>query len=140
AHFGGFVGSVQLVGHAPVWIPRPYLGDETTPITIHFEQNGYTPFPETKIVWEVGPAFTQPVSVQLIDLCSGAPPWWTLDATRYTQTFVLDPAASPAHDHGSPEPGWHEWGSGVFIGEAGCYALAVTWPGGHWQVTVAAGR
>src|SRR6185437_15038971 len=68
SHFGGFVGGVQFVGHAPVWIPRPYLGGSTVPITIHAEQNGYTPFPGTKIVWEVGPNYTQPVSVQMIDL------------------------------------------------------------------------
>jgi hypothetical protein len=140
SQFGGFVGSVQFVGHAPVWIPQPYLGRGTTPITIDFEQNGYTPFPHTKIVWEVGPDYTHPVSVQLLDLRTGAPAWWVLDATHYMQTFVLDPAATSVHDHGSPELGWHEWGSGVYIGEAGCYALDVTWPGGSWRTIIAAGR
>lgn len=141
SHFGGFVGGVQFVGHAPVWIPRPYLGGSTVPITIHAEQNGYTPFPGTKIVWEVGPNYTQPVSVQMIDLRTGALAWWSLDATHSARTFVLDPAM-PQGDtyHRSPEPGWHEWGSGVTIAEAGCYSLQVTWPGGNWRVIVAAGR
>jgi hypothetical protein len=82
------------------------------------------------------------VSVQMIDLRTGAPAWWALNdaAVTYAQTFVLDLTASPTLSHGSPEPGWQEWGSHVFIGEAGCYTLAATWPGGSWRVIVAAGR
>jgi hypothetical protein len=141
AHFGSFVGGVQLVGHTPAWIPRPYLGGSTVPITINVEQNGYAPLPGTKIIWEVGPNYTQPVSVQLIDLRTGVPAWWSLDAAHLTKTFVLDPAVNQGETHHrSPEPGWQEWGSDVTIAKAGCYSLQVTWPGGSWRAIIAAGR
>jgi hypothetical protein len=39
-----------------------------------------------------------------------------------------------------PVPGWREYGSYLMILQAGCYSMRVTWPGGGWQTTFAAGR
>jgi hypothetical protein len=133
-HFGGFSGSVTLHGDPPVWIAG--FNYQTV---VHADPQGYTPWPETKIIWEVGPNYSQPVSIQAINLQTGELSWWNVDTNAPpTRTLVLD-QSNPFY-HGTPEPGWNEWGSGLYIPVAGCYALQVTWPGGHWRTIFAAGR
>ena len=134
AHFGGFVGPVTLFGGGPVW-----TADFNPQDVLHANQNGYTPWPVMKIIWEVGPNYTQPVTVQAINLQTGELSWWNVNVNAPpTRTLVLD--QSNPFQHVPPELGWNEWGSGLYISVAGCYALQVTWPTGQWRAIFAAGR
>jgi hypothetical protein len=107
AHVAGFSGPITLVGMGSVWVPAPYF--LTTPL--HLELQGYTPWPSTKIVWEVGPnhPFAQPVEETATNLATGQLAWWrqggdpSQSQHGYGQTLVLDADTSgPAIPHGSP--------------------------------------
>lgn len=143
--FGGFQGGVSLIGHAPVWVPSLYFPQ--TPVDLELS-NGYTPWPGTKIIWEVGPNYSKTVRVTVTDLATGQLAWWGQnedgpDQSQYgsSQTLTLDATSlGPAAYHGPSETGWNEWGSFVYLLHASCYALDVTWPGGHWRSIFGAGR
>jgi hypothetical protein len=139
-------GSTTLHGSSPVWIVGFYYQT-----IVHVNSQGYTPWPGTKIVWAVGPDYPQVVTVQAINLRSGAPAWWGFGAPGSPpklgtagQTLILDPsgASGPgaADTHGSSAPGWNEWGSGLYLSEAGCYALEARWSGDQWRSIMAVGR
>lgn len=144
--FSGFSGPVTFSGQAPVWVATPYL--PTTPV--HLDDQGYTAWPGTKIVWEVGPSFAQPVRVTITNMATGQLAWWgeggdpAQSGGTPAQTLVLDPAnadpSAPAVSHGSPEAGWNEWGSFVYLPDAACYTLTASWAGGQWGWVFAAGR
>lgn len=146
AHFGGFSGRLTLVGTAPVWIPQPYF-----PTMLHLNQLGFDPWPGTKIVWELGPNAPSSlvVQVQITNRTTGQVAWWgqggppDQHSYRTAQTLVLDPTmrmAGPAVSHGTSGTGWAEWGSFVYLPQAGCYTLQVNWSGGEWHSWFAAGR
>ncbi len=119
--WGGYMIDQKLTGSGPVW--EDYI---TPNRPVHVEVgNHYTPWPGTKILWEVGPNYTQPVTIKVTNLRTGELSWWEtgLGAPR---TWVLD--SDQQGYHGSPEPEWHEWGSGVLLLQAGCYAMDVGWP------------
>jgi hypothetical protein len=139
--WGGYQIDQTLTGSSPVW--EDYIAPNRP---LHLEiGGGYTPWPAMKILWEVGPNYTQSVTVQVTNLQTGELAWWGtgLGAPR---KLVLDQSGLEPGDHGHPEPGWHEWGSGVYILQAGCYAMDVSWPSsdgwsaGHWRIIFAAGR
>ncbi len=137
--WGGYNIDQKLTGHAPVW------EDFITPDRpLHLETgNAYNPWPGVKVLWEVGPNYTQPVTIKVTNLRTGEPTWWEtgLGAPR---EWVL--VADQPGDRGSPEPGWHEWASSVFFFQAGCYAMDVSWPAsqgwpaGHWRIIFPVGR
>jgi hypothetical protein len=116
----GFEGS-----HATILI-RPY--DDT------YTQHGWS----WKIVWEVGPDYTQLVTIQGGNLRNGMPLWIQVTGNPATSA-VLDPK-HPDHPGSSVGIDWAEWGSYVFIPQAGCYYLQASWPGGSWRIDFAAGR
>ena len=137
--FGGFVGAVPRYGVAPVWM-------DFMPQTVIANGGPYDPWPGFKIIWEVGPHSASPAIIEATNLTTGKLAWWGLGgpiAQSYygaAQALVLDPhTTGPAAYHGSPEPGWNEWGSNLYLLQAGCYALDAIWPGGHWRTIFAAG-
>ncbi|HEX8998098.1 MAG TPA: hypothetical protein VF812_18885 [Ktedonobacterales bacterium] len=140
SHFGGFSGSITLLGGGPAWIAGPYF-----PTHLHLDSQGYTPWPSTKIIWEIGPNAHEPVTITVRNLQTGAPGYWFFNVRepQAAPTLVLDPDA-PASNvvdyHGVPEPGWQEWGSGLLLFSAGCYEMDVTSAAGSWRTIFAAGR
>ena len=133
-----------MQGGPVIWIAGRYF-----PGTWHLDQNGATAYPSTKIIWEVGPNDAQAATVQLTNLHTGQHAWWGLgDPTAADAVFSptlwlgsgTPEAVVDAHAHPSPEPGWREFGSMVYLSQAVCYAMEVTWPGGHWRGILAAGR
>src|SRR5579885_3428127 len=144
----GIQGTGKLLGNAPVWIT-----DYSYPATpLHLNAGGYTQWPQWKVVWEVGPDYTQPVQLQVRNLRTGELAWWGSQPNTWVgHVFRLDPnqpdSNGPGWYHGyhSGYPGtlagkWNEWGSAFLITRAGCYALEVTWPTGQWSILFAAGR
>lgn len=140
--WGGFHGldAVILTGRAPVWL-FDFLGGITSGKggTLHLNSQGYIALPATKILWEVESSYTdsQPVSIRVSNQQTGELAWWNVDREP-TQTLRLTKDIQTYHD--SPEPGWLEWGSLLYISQAGCYSMNVDWAGGSWSTVFAAGR
>jgi hypothetical protein len=147
AHLGPNTNA-PLVGGGPFWIYGAYYQS-----TLHLGQFGYTEWPIAKMVVEVGPNYSQPVTLRLRDLQTDTLAWWTDGGTppgAATQTLVLDPQTDtesvgtvpgvPDIPHGEVAPGWREWGVFPLFSAAGCYALQVSWSGGSWQSIFAVGN
>lgn len=139
-HFGGFSSSVTLRGGGPVWIAGFYF-----PTILHLNAQGYTAWPSTKIIWEIGQNTNQRVTITARNLETGALGYWFFNVRepQAASQMTLDPTApemTVADYHGAPEPGWQEWGSGLLLYSAGCYELVATWSGGSWRTIFAAGR
>lgn len=125
------------VGQAPIWAvgfdgPHAVLRIPTSYDT--YTQYGWT----WKLVWTVGPHFSQKVTLHAVNLRTGEPLWFQFDGPQ-TSSPVLDPQQS---NHPAPAAGegYAEWGSYLFIPVAGCYQIEATWPGGQWRILFAAGR
>lgn len=144
----GMNSDVQLVGGGPFWI----YGSNYQSV-LHLAQNGYQQWPITKIVVEVGPNYNQPVTLRLQNMETKDLVWWTDGQTppgAATQTLVLNPQMNtgdvgtvpglPYIPHGSPKPGWEEWGLFPLFSAAGCYTLEVSWSSGSWQSSYAVGN
>ncbi len=102
----------RLSGGSPVWQAMP-SGE-----VLHVEQSDASPqpWPGTKIVWEVGPNYTQPVTVVVTNLATGELAWWGHSGPPEAQALVLDPnTTGPASYHGSPGPGWSKGPSPSWI-------------------------
>jgi hypothetical protein len=139
--FGGFSGgTVQLTGHAPVWIVEAFypvptgvvdLSEPTPPSAANPE------WPILPIIWAFGPNAVPPVTVQVHELQSGTLAWWG-EVNSGPQLPILT-LNSPADS----QPTQRYVGGGapvfLFITRAGCYQMEVTWPGGSWSVNFAAG-
>jgi hypothetical protein len=142
ASFGGYIPPVVFHGSGPVWLGEYNLAGAT----LNLDFQGPTPWPGTKILWEVGPNYQQPVTITVTNLATSQLAYWSHDnppPQSVTTALVLDPqhpTVGVGHDHGAPEPGWHEWGSLLYILSAGCYEARVTWQGGSWGAIFAAGR
>jgi hypothetical protein len=139
--WGNFTRGVTLVGQGDVW-----LFDGTSPLNttsneiLHLNSQGYTSWPESQIIWEVGPNDLTPqtVVVQVVNQRTGKLAWWNPRGQQPEQTLRL--AETGPNYTGEPEPGWHEWVTGLLIQQAGCYTMQVSWPGGQWLLRFAAGR
>ncbi len=145
----GMNTDVQLVGGGAFWIYGGYYQS-----ILHLAQNSSQQWPMTKIVVEVGPNYSQPVTLRLREIRTGTLAWWTDAQTpphAATQILVLNsptdtadvgatPPYSPDVSHGSPDPGWKEWGIFPLFSVAGCYTLEVSWSGGSWQSNIAVGN
>lgn len=140
-NWGGFIGPGHLEGKSPVWIPNL-----DSPTTFHLNPQGYDPWPTTKIIWEIGPDFSQGVQVQVSNLRTGELAWWGQGGPPQaaTQTLILDLNHSSTGDpdsyHGSRPGGFQEWGTVLYLPAAGCYALDATWAAGQWRLIFSAGR
>ncbi len=131
-------GIGAVVGSAPVWV----AGFDGPWATLHVAtidpvlatRYGWA----TDLRWEVGLSFTGALLVRGQNLRTSAALWFRLPNQAATNLLLLDTRASHA---ASPlGNGWAEWLSEVSIPASGCYLLEATWPGGHWQITFAAGR
>lgn len=123
-----------VIGGAPVWAVMP----TTLHIPSYFT---YTPKYgwEWKIVWEVGPSYTHPVTLDGRNLHNNTSLTFQIDEQDVSISPILDPSY-PGHPRSVLGKDWVEWGSYMYIPAAGCYYLEATWPGGHWRITFAAGR
>jgi hypothetical protein len=101
-------------------------------------QHGY----QVKVLWVVAPGYKQPVQLHGYDRATGSPLWFQV-GTESTAP-ILDPAHPGATDSGNPQAAdpqnrYANFPSYLLIPVAGCYTLVVTWPGGSWTATFAAG-
>jgi hypothetical protein len=136
-------GLAPVIGHPPVWatwLPGKSVYREG-PIPRSHPPTNYDPthgWQITKIVWEVGPDDTQPITIQGQDLFDHTPALIQLEEDVPTAHAVLDPS-HPGHPGSAIGEGWAEWGSYLVVPKAGCYALKVSWATGQWTVTFAFG-
>lgn len=139
--------NVHLVGGGPFWIYGFYYQS-----VLHLPPSGSQQWPMTKMVVEVGPGYTQPVTLRLREMQTGVLAWWTDGQTppgTAVQTLVLNPQTDledvgsvpgqPDVPHGPSGSGWKEWGLFPLFEAAGCYSLEVNWSGGSWQSIFAVG-
>ena len=136
--WGGYLIDQKAIGTSPVWA-TDILADDL----FHVDQSGYEAWPGTKIIWEVGPSFSQTITVRVTSLATGELSWWDTGEgspppVHVSQILTLD-TTQPTY-HGSPEPGWREWGSYLYFSQAGCFAMDATWPGGHWRIFFGVGH
>jgi hypothetical protein len=131
-----------VIGTSPVWAtwaPGPNTFHLLPPPQYPPSYLPPSGWPMTKTIWEVGPNYWQPVTVQGRNSVDGAQLMFTFTGTTpVVANAVLDPA-HPGHGGSALGDGWAEWGSTLIVPEAGCYTLTVSWPTGHWLVTFAAG-
>lgn len=128
--FPGFNGSVT--GSGSVW-----EGGLPANATLNLDQFGYTPWPSTKILWPIGPDFPATVVVRVANLRTGSEAWWDIGEgapppNKPVRPLVLDRTGNRA--------GFPTWGTGLYLPQAGCYAMTVSWPGGQWRLLFAVGR
>jgi hypothetical protein len=129
-----------VIGSSPVWanwppgpsiihliLPPPYPSDYEAP---YGWQAG-------KVIWEVGPNYTNLITVSGHDIFDNTSLFFQFDAAPIANA-VLDPK-NPNHPSPAGGHGWAEWGSYIVVPKAGCYQMDVSWPTGHWSVTFAAG-
>jgi hypothetical protein len=144
---GGFVGETRFQGSAPAW----ELGMGIGPLHLN-DASGPTPYPSTKVMWVVGPNYSQPVTLTGHDLRSGATLWFQVypsnsvvtndpDADSiYTTQAMLDPSAPNRGSTANSTGHWNIWGIGLMVLKAGCYELDVSSQQGSWHMVFAAGR
>lgn len=124
--------SAPLTGSGAVW----ELGLPAN-ATLHLNEYGYTTWPSTKILWPIGPNFPDLVTVRVTNLRTGSEAWWDIGAggpppTEPVRPLVLDRTGNRA--------GFPTWGAGLYLPQAGCYAMTVSWTGGQWRLLFAVGR
>ncbi len=125
--FPQFNGS-PATGSGPVWefgLPAH--------ATLHLDQLGYTPWPGTKILWPIGPDFPAIVTVRVTNLRTGTEAWWDIGVggpapNKPVRPLVLDRTGNRA--------GFPTWGTGLYIPQAGCYAMTVSWPGVYRKASI----
>jgi hypothetical protein len=129
--FPQFNGS-PATGSGPVW-------ESGLPpnATVNVDDLGYTPWPGTKILWPIGPDFPNIVTVRVANLRTGSEAWWDIGEggpapNEPVRPLVLDRTGNRA--------GFPTWGTGLYLPQAGCYAMTVSWPGGQWRLLFAVGR
>ena len=138
---GGFIGGAVTSGDAPAW----QFGLAVPPSPLHLESQGATPYPGTKVLWLIGPNYSEPVTLRGHDLRTGTPMWFLLldlgsDAANAAPSLALDPAIPNRGSTDNPAGHWNIYGVGIIFTVAGCYDLDVTWPEGHWHTVFAVGR
>lgn len=144
---GGFVNGPEVSGSPPVW----QLGLGFSPLNLE-TYGGYTPYPGTKVLWIVGPNYSEQVTLQGRDLRTGTPMWFLLadngndNPANAAPSVTLDPTM-PNRAYADNSAGhWNIYGVLIYFTVAGCYELDVTWPEGHfgaysqWRTVFAVGR
>lgn len=91
-----------------------------------------------KVVWELGPNYTQTITIHGQELSDHTPALIQFGGDDPTTHAVLDPQ-HPGHPWSVIGDGWAEWGSYIVVPKAGCYPLEVSWATGHWAVIFAFG-
>lgn len=127
-----------VVGQSPVWV----TGFDGSSAEIHITPSSdtYTQYGWIwKLVWEVGPRFTQKVTIHGTNMKTGVPLLFQFLNGSVNASPVLNPQ-QPDHPQSAISNEYKEWGSSLYISTAGCYSLDAAWTGGHWRVLFAAGR
>ncbi len=119
---GGFSQPVQMYGHSPVWIPDGYIPQGQVSLNLPGTPN---PNPSISILWEVGPGQNPAVAVHVTNERTGDLGWWSSDTSR-SESPVLDFGGDPI-DAVAGE--YNEFHSALYLYQAGCYRLDVTWKG-----------
>jgi hypothetical protein len=127
-----------VLGTAPVWatwpsVPNVFRG--TPDPGLYVAPYGWA---MTKVVWEVGPSYSDAVSIRGEDIFDHTPLLVQFLNDTPTADAVLDPQ-HPDHPVSVVGSDWREWGSYIMPPKAGCYTMRVSWPTGHWAVTFAFG-
>lgn len=133
----------SVIGTSPVWASWPSGPTGSNiyhPLPRSHYPSTYEPpygWVMIKVVWEVGPHYTQPITVRGYDRSDHTPLLLQFLESPTTHG-VLDPH-HPDHPASVIGEGWAEWGSYIVVPKAGCYTLDVSWPTGHWNITFAFG-
>jgi hypothetical protein len=130
--FPQFNGS-PATGSGPVW-------ESGLPpnATVNVDDLGYTPWPGTKILWPIGPDFPNIVTVRVTNLRTGTEAWWDIGAGDPPPSMPVRPLIlDGAGNRGGGPP---TFGADLYLPQAGCYAMTVSWPGGQWRLLFAVGR
>jgi hypothetical protein len=138
---GGFSGTFTALGASPVW--QLGIGDGSSPIALYGDSS--QPWPSTKVMWVVGPNYSEPVTLTGQDMRSGTPIWFqvypnngvpTSDPNAdsvYTAHAVLDPNAPNRGGATNSTGHWGIWGIGLIALAAGCYEIKAAWAEGSWS-------
>jgi hypothetical protein len=123
----------KVIGKAPVWeFGFPPGG------TLHLNQFGETPWPVTKIMWPLTSNFPSFVVVRVTNLSTGIQAWWDIGQGSPPPKRPIRPLIMNQNPNRvSSQAGW---GTLLYLPQAGCYSMQVTWPGGQWRLLFAAGR
>jgi hypothetical protein len=143
----------RAVGNAPLWVggfTGPYATLKLGPAASATAYDWAAPY--TRYGWPapillvLQSGYAAPVTLSGWDLRDGHPVWFgVIEAgvwgppRQVVTPFTLDPAHLPFDAGGEDDTGVF-WYGYAFLPRAGCYALAATWAGGAWRVTVSAGR
>ena len=130
--FPQFNGS-PATGSGPVW-------ESGLPpnATVNVDDLGYTPWPGTKILWPIGPDFPNIVTVRVTNLRTGTEAWWDIGAGDPPPSMPVRPLIlDGAGNRGGGPP---TFGADLYLPQAGCYAMSVSWPDGQWRLLFAVGR
>jgi hypothetical protein len=130
--FPQFNGS-PATGSGPVWefgLPAN--------ATLNLDQLGYTPWPGTKILWPIGPDIPDIVTVRVTNLMTGTEAWWDIGVgdpppNQPVRPLILDGVGNRG---GGPPT----FGAFLYLPQAGCFAMTVSWTGGQWRLLFAVGR
>ena len=106
--------------------------------TLHLNQRGYTPWPGTKILWPIGPDFPGTVTVRVTNLRTGAEALWVIGAGESLPIMPVRPLMLDGYGNRMGEP--PTFGAFLYLPQAGCYAMTVSWSGGQWRLLFAVGR
>lgn len=145
---GVFPSLQAVIGATPIWATWPAGANRFHPnLPSPYPSNYLAPYgwQASKIIWEVGPLYTQPVTVEGSDIYDHTPLYLQFgDNDTPTAVTVLDPR-HPDHSVSVLGSDWTEWGVYLVIPKAGCYRMEVSWPSGdsqpagHWEITFAEG-
>lgn len=120
-------------GRGPVW--ENGLPPDAT---LNLDQLGFTPWPGNKIVWPIPPDFPSAVTVQVTNMKTGAEAWWDVGEgspapKKPVRPLIMNPMGNKT---GKPPI----WGTFLYLPQAGCYEMTVSWQSGQWHLLFAAGR
>lgn len=124
--------SAPLTGSGAVW----EIGLPANAI-LNLDQLGYTPWPSTKILWPIVANFPNIVVVRVTNLKTGSEAWWDIGEGDPTPNKPVRPLVL---DRTGNRAGFPTWGTVLYLPQAGCYAMSVSWPGGQWRLLFAVGR
>jgi hypothetical protein len=123
----------MVIGKSPVWeLGLPPNG------TLNLDQFGEASWPLMKIMWPVTSSFPSYVIVRVTNLQTGVQAWWDIGSGTPPPNQPVRPLIMNQYPNRvSSQKGW---GTLLYLSQAGCYAMQVSWPGGQWRLLFAAGR
>lgn len=128
--------AIGISSHNQDSLALVWIGDDTSDHT----QYGWG----HKLLWVVATHVQGAVTIHGVNLQTGAPVSPDAEYAEPSSTptaLILNPN-DPAivSQNGNRDDQWTQFPGGLTIPGAACYGLSVTWPGGSWHLTFAAGR